>query len=473
MRYLRKYKLFFEDGDGGGSAGSGDASCSVGGNAYVNATTAGMGDITNAVVGDLPGVSGASGSGDVTVVSKRSKRKKGNPTQVTDLRDLDDVKTNKIEEFTNISGDEINEYDLNVIKDSFIDLTDMGFNIDRIYKCKIDSADRIDIILVIDSQKMVSNIKFDFDRIRIYHGSESPELKSIYDEKLNEYDEKILNISKDSCHSLINMLDYDSGKCYINYSYTATTRLIRIQLFKYVKMNKIEESIIIGGDEIDEYDLNIIKDSMIELNDLGFKIIKIYKNGLTDTEKIFITLELNTTKMNRGIILHYFFNKDNVMDKSEKRLGKIGQKKVEYNPNEFERKVVNTIEYISHQLINMLDYYDAIIDIYHEKNSFNNFKIEIELFGESKKINPLKESYYSKQDYFQEIQSGLENYNIRPVALNNLLDMYENDILKNWEDGVTPNVFVCQIVKELELETGEFMNVNKSIGNPQTTIKYL
>lgn len=330
MRYLRKYKLFFEDGDGGGSAGSGDASCSVGGNAYVNATTAGMGDITNAVVGDLPGVSGASGSGDVTVVSKRVKRKKGNPTQVTDLRDLDDVKT-----------------------------------------------------------------------------------------------------------------------------------------------NKIEESIIIGGDEIDEYDLNIIKDSMIELNDLGFKIIKIYKNGLTDTEKIFITLELNTTKMNRGIILHYFFNKDNVMDKSEKRLGKIGQKKVEYNPNEFERKVVNTIEYISHQLINMLDYYDAIIDIYHEKNSFNNFKIEIELFGESKKINPLKESYYSKQDYFQEIQSGLENYNIRPVALNNLLDMYENDILKNWEDGVTPNVFVCQIVKELELETGEFMNVNKSIGNPQTTIKYL
>ena len=81
MRYLKKYKTFNEDGT-----------------ATVGATTAGMGAVSNAQPGALPGQTGTTGSGDVTFTFKKEKRKKGGPSQVTDLRDLKDVKTDKVED---------------------------------------------------------------------------------------------------------------------------------------------------------------------------------------------------------------------------------------------------------------------------------------------------------------------------------------------------------------------------------------
>jgi len=76
MKYIKKYKRFFEDG----------VAC-----ANVS-TTAGSGPVSNATVGSLPGVPAGSGSGDVSsyLVSKKQP-KKGSPSEVSDARFLDDV----------------------------------------------------------------------------------------------------------------------------------------------------------------------------------------------------------------------------------------------------------------------------------------------------------------------------------------------------------------------------------------------
>lgn len=78
MKHLIKYDKFFEDGT-----------------ATVNAsTTAGMGDVSNPVVGDVPGVPGpVDGSGDTTFYLKNKRRRKSSdPSQVSDLRDLEPPK---------------------------------------------------------------------------------------------------------------------------------------------------------------------------------------------------------------------------------------------------------------------------------------------------------------------------------------------------------------------------------------------
>ena len=90
MKYLKKYKKFFEDGEAGGAVS--------GGTAYVGATTAGMGAIVNSQPGALPGTTGTTGSGDVTFTFKKEKRKKGKPSEVTDLRDLKSVDTVNLKE---------------------------------------------------------------------------------------------------------------------------------------------------------------------------------------------------------------------------------------------------------------------------------------------------------------------------------------------------------------------------------------
>lgn len=73
MEHIKEFNEFIdiineEDGGGGGAAasGSGDGG---GGVAYAtNATTGGMGDVVNPVVGETPGVpDGEAGSGDVSI----------------------------------------------------------------------------------------------------------------------------------------------------------------------------------------------------------------------------------------------------------------------------------------------------------------------------------------------------------------------------------------------------------------------
>lgn len=84
MKNLKTYLQFFEDGT-----------------AAVNAsTTSGVGSVTNAVVGSIPGVPGASGSGDVSfgIGGVATKQPVGGPADVSDARFLKKEKTNKIKD---------------------------------------------------------------------------------------------------------------------------------------------------------------------------------------------------------------------------------------------------------------------------------------------------------------------------------------------------------------------------------------
>jgi hypothetical protein len=92
MKYLKRYDMFFEDGEGGGAAVGG-------GVATANASnTAGMGAVVSSQPGAFAGTTGTTGSGDIGFVlgaTPKRRRKKGNPSQVSDLRDLKEVDTEK------------------------------------------------------------------------------------------------------------------------------------------------------------------------------------------------------------------------------------------------------------------------------------------------------------------------------------------------------------------------------------------
>jgi hypothetical protein len=82
MKHLKTYKLFTEYATANAS------------------TTAGMGAVSSAQPGSLPGTTGSTGSGDVGFTFKPEKKrvKKGNPSEVSDLRFLKPSKTNKVEQ---------------------------------------------------------------------------------------------------------------------------------------------------------------------------------------------------------------------------------------------------------------------------------------------------------------------------------------------------------------------------------------
>ena len=89
MKYLKKYQIFCEECDGGGTA-------------TTNASnTAGMGAVVASQPGSFPGTTGTTGSGDVGSTlgayqkTPAKKRKKGKVSEVSDLRDLKDEKTKK------------------------------------------------------------------------------------------------------------------------------------------------------------------------------------------------------------------------------------------------------------------------------------------------------------------------------------------------------------------------------------------
>jgi len=84
MKNLKTYLQFFEDGTAAVSASS----------------TAGMGAVTNAVVGSIPGVpNGASGSdATFTLGGVATKQPVGGPADVSDARFLKKEKTNKIKD---------------------------------------------------------------------------------------------------------------------------------------------------------------------------------------------------------------------------------------------------------------------------------------------------------------------------------------------------------------------------------------
>jgi hypothetical protein len=223
MKYLKKYKVFNEDGD-----------------ATVGATTAGMGDVSNAQPGVISGTTGTTGSGDVTFTFKKEKRKKGGPSQVSDLRDLKDVKTDKVEDIKESYN--LTKEEESLIKDCLIELVDMGFEINDY---KIDNHNHeydIDDDNVgnfksqeirISLSKQVKKIwrgnlqlRYSFDKNNIYdkkistlrphHVAQDTILNG--NPQLDSYESEISDITEDVCNKLVNHLEYDSGKLEISFN---------------------------------------------------------------------------------------------------------------------------------------------------------------------------------------------------------------------------------------------------------------
>lgn len=96
---IKTFARFFEDGV-----------------AAANASVGGMGSVSNATVGSVPGVGSQDGSGDkTTVLGAAGRRKKGDPSQVSDLRDLEDAEIDVVDELNEsaefASADEVESFE--------------------------------------------------------------------------------------------------------------------------------------------------------------------------------------------------------------------------------------------------------------------------------------------------------------------------------------------------------------------------
>lgn len=121
---------------------------------------------------------------------------------------------------------------------------------------------------------------------------------------------------------------------------------------KYNKFIKLNEDIFIDKD-IDKYDIDIIKDSLIELEDIGMKIKSIINFDIID-DGYLITLSNKTSKMTENIHYEYKFNKTKIYKKIIYMLWK--GKSYTYTLNKYEKNIINAIKDCSILLLNMLDY---------------------------------------------------------------------------------------------------------------------
>lgn len=218
MKHLKKYSKFFEDGD----SGSGDVSS--------NSTS--MGGVISAQPGDIPGTFGTDGSGDIGFTFKKSKRKKGSPSEVSDLRDLEGVKINKVDDINeSISVDNFTQNEIESIRDSILDLSDMGFKIIELKK-SIDKNDievddgvystfqqnRISISLIDEIENKWTgnlNINYIIEKGEVVDKSITTLRPS--GKKLSKLESSILDEVYDACYRIINMIDYETCKFSIKF----------------------------------------------------------------------------------------------------------------------------------------------------------------------------------------------------------------------------------------------------------------
>jgi hypothetical protein len=244
MRYLKRYKKFFEDGDGGGSLAGGDS----GGVAYANASTPGMGAVVSAQPGLLPGTTGTDGSGDVSMTLKKKKRKKGKPSEVSDLRDLDKADTVNIKESNNLDKEENN-----IIQDCIAELLDDGFLSDINSKKTKNQVDldsdhvsyfideRLSINLskdILDKHDEINKpglrVHSKFNKDGITKTTFIPEYLGL---KTDESDVAYFDIVEDVSSKLINLLGYESGSFAISFKLNSLD--ISILLNKTILSDKV------------------------------------------------------------------------------------------------------------------------------------------------------------------------------------------------------------------------------------------
>jgi hypothetical protein len=205
MKHLKRYKAFLEDGT-----------------ATATATTAGMGAVSSAQPGDVPGTTGTTGSGDVSfyMLDKKGKKiKKGTPSEVSDARYLAPA-----EGITKVKEAKLDDEDANITEECLQELYDMGFEINEY---NLDSEDEeYDIDddnygtfrsqeLRISVYKQVEKIwrgnlkiRYNFDKNEVYQKHTSTLRPG---GELETYESEIVEAAEDACHKLINHLEYTSG----------------------------------------------------------------------------------------------------------------------------------------------------------------------------------------------------------------------------------------------------------------------
>jgi hypothetical protein len=151
----------------------------------------------------------------------------------------------------------------------------------------------------------------------------------------------------------------------------------------FIRLNedtRIIDNIIITGD-IDDYDINIIKNSLIELEDLGWEILNIYK---ISHNTINVMLKIFTKRITNFINYSYSFNNDDQSNDEKVRIYNADYRTptyseyIKYEPTEYERNTINTIKDCTQTLSNMLEYNSGEILFYNKKH-INGFCIKITL----------------------------------------------------------------------------------------------
>ena len=82
-------------------------------------------------------------------------------------------------------------------------------------------------------------------------------------------------------------------------------------------------------------------------------------------------------------------------------------------------------------------------------------------------------SYQDIDEYQDEIRTMLKAYNIRPVVLNQIIDKYSEVIQTYYDEGKFPKLFVDEIIKDFELDSGGFLSYKVGSKSYNQTIKYL
>lgn len=235
--------------------------------------------------------------------------------------------------------------------------------------------------------------------------------------------------------------------------------------------------------KLDDEEASLVEDCLQELYDMGFEIneynldskdeeydIDDDNYGTFKSQELRISLHKQIEKVWRGnLSIRYNFDKNDVYKKSISSGGRDVEKD--------EHEIIDTSEEACYKLINHLEYTSGILTIYFKVdqstwNALRNVSVDIHIVL-NRNVYPTNESYNDVQEYKNQIMSLLQEYNIRPVVLNHLIDEYQDDITQYYEEGKDPKFFVDEIVKDMELDSGGFMSHKVGSAGYNRVIKYL
>lgn len=209
-------------------------------NATATTASAGMGAVSAAQPGGLPGTTGTEGSGDIGFTFKKERRKKGDPTKVTDMRDLAPAKgVNKVEDIKESDvGIRIRPRDpaydpetLNMINDCLVELYDQDFELNFMdYDIQKHSVDLDDEETGYFSQEEL-RISLNKTIQDVWHGNMT--ITGKFDENgiistdistlrasgksLNKFEQSLFDLVEEVSQKLLGNLDYQKGNFRISF----------------------------------------------------------------------------------------------------------------------------------------------------------------------------------------------------------------------------------------------------------------